>query len=64
VKALFYATAKKIIIVVVHMFSCIDFCSSRLVENQKIKCTEPMGYTPVSYVIGKRNDGTLRIMMP
>jgi hypothetical protein len=21
-----------------------------------------MGYTPISYVIGKRNDGTLRIM--
>jgi hypothetical protein len=34
------------------------------VENQKIKCNEPMGYTPISYVIGKRNDGTLRIMMP
>jgi hypothetical protein len=33
-------------------------------ENQKIKCNEPMGYTPISYVIGKRNDGTLRIMMP
>jgi hypothetical protein len=33
------------------------------VENQKIKCNEPMGYTPISYVIGKRNDGTLRIMM-
>ena len=30
------------------------------VENQKIKCNEPMGYTPISYVIGKRNDGTLR----
>ena len=26
------------------------------VENQKIKCNEPMGYTPISYVIGKRND--------
>jgi hypothetical protein len=34
------------------------------VENQKIKCNEPMGYTPMSYVIGKRNNGTLRIMMP
>jgi hypothetical protein len=34
------------------------------VENQKIKCNEPMGYTPISYIIGKRNDGTLRIMMP
>ena len=34
------------------------------VENQKIKYNEPMGYTPISYVIGKRNDGTLRIMMP
>ena len=34
------------------------------VENQKIKCNEPMGYTPISYVIGKRNDGTIRIMMP
>ena len=34
------------------------------VENQEIKCNEPMGYTPISYVIGKRNDGTLRIMMP
>jgi hypothetical protein len=34
------------------------------VENQKIKCNEPMGYTPISYAIGKRNDGTLRIMMP
>ena len=34
------------------------------VENQKIKCNEPMGYTPISYVIGKRNYGTLRIMMP
>ena len=34
------------------------------VENQIIKCNEPMGYTPISYVIGKRNDGTLRIMMP
>lgn len=34
------------------------------VENQNIKCNEPMGYTPISYVIGKRNDGTLRIMMP
>jgi hypothetical protein len=34
------------------------------VENKKIKCNEPMGYTPISYVIGKRNDGTLRIMMP
>jgi hypothetical protein len=33
------------------------------VENKKIKCNEPMGYTPISYVIGKRNDGTLRIMM-
>ena len=33
------------------------------VENQKIKCNEPMGYTPIVYVIGKRNDGTLRIMM-
>ena len=28
------------------------------VENQKIKCNEPMGYTPISYVIGKRNYGT------
>jgi hypothetical protein len=35
-----------------------------VVENQKIKCNEPMGYTPISYIIGKRNDGTLRIMMP
>ena len=34
------------------------------VENQKIKCNEPMGYTPISYVIRKRNDWTLRIMMP
>jgi hypothetical protein len=34
------------------------------VENQKIKCNEPMGYTPISYIIGKRNDRTLRIMMP
>ena len=34
------------------------------VENQTIKCNEHMGYTPTSYVIGKRNDGTLRIMMP
>jgi hypothetical protein len=34
------------------------------VENEKIKCNKPMGYTPMSYVIGKRNDGTLRIMMP
>jgi hypothetical protein len=33
------------------------------VENQKIKRNEPMGYTPISYVIGKRNDGTLRIMI-
>ena len=33
-------------------------------ENQKIKCNETMGYTPISYVIGKRNDGTLRKMMP
>ena len=34
------------------------------VENQKIKCNEPMGYTPISYVIGKRNYGNLRIKMP
>ena len=34
------------------------------VENKKIKCNEPMGYTPIAYVIRKRNDGTLRIMMP
>ena len=34
------------------------------VENQKMKCNEPMGYTPISYVIGKRNDDTLRIAMP
>ena len=27
------------------------------VENQKIKCNELMGYTPISYIIGKRNDG-------
>jgi hypothetical protein len=33
-------------------------------ENQKIKCSEPMGYTPISYAIGKRNDWTLKIMMP
>ena len=33
------------------------------IENQKIKCNEPMGYTPLSYIIGKRNDGTLGIMM-
>ena len=34
------------------------------VENQNIKYNEPMDYTPIAYVIGKRNDGTLRIMMP
>ena len=35
-----------------------------VVENKKIKYNEPKGYTPISYVIGKRNDGTVRIMMP
>ena len=39
-------------------------CIRPAVENQKIKCNEPMGYTPISYVTGKRNNGTLRIMMP
>ena len=42
----------------------IDTSYRPAVENQKIKCNEPMGYTPISYVIGKRNNGTLRIMMP
>ena len=52
------------------LINCQYFCTSTVVlyrpavENQKIKCNEPMGYTPISYVIGKRNDGTLRIMMP
>ena len=42
----------------------IDTSYRPAVENQKIKCNEPMGYTPISYVIGKRNNGTRRIMMP
>jgi hypothetical protein len=31
---------------------------------KQVPVNKPMGYTPISYVIGKRNDGTLRIMMP
>jgi hypothetical protein len=46
------------------MFEDTKRANRPAVENQKIKCNEPMGYTPISYVIGKRNYGTLRIMMP
>jgi hypothetical protein len=50
--------------VYVFMFGIGSLLYRPAVENQKIKCNEPMGYTPISYVIGKRNAGTLRIMMP